>query len=119
MIKSIKYRNEEFSYPVFEFLYPYLIKLVWRNKLETEVGGVLIIKEETSVEFKLLLKELLNQLLDEFYEEPQERDLVEFKGRYEQIELNGNKYKLNIATNGKDRVAFQVFSLLAWFETLT
>lgn len=111
MIKSIKYKNEEFSYPVFEFLYPYLIKLVWRRKLETEVGGIVIIKEESSDEFQLMLEELMIQLLDEFYLEPDKKDLKEYRGRHEQINLNGNKYNLNIATNGKDRVVYQIFSL--------
>lgn len=119
MISKIKYKSEEFSYPVFEYLYPYLVKLVWRKKLQSEVGGAtLIITEEFVDEFKCLLKGIIIELLDEFYVEPKEKDLLEYKGRYEKIELNNNNYILNIATNGKDKVVFQIFSLFDWIRKI-
>ena len=119
MISKVKYKNEEFSYPVFEYLYPYLIKRVWRKELESQLNNVLVIPERFVVEFKVLLKSIMVELLEEFYEKPEKDDLLEYKGRYERIVLNQNEYILNIATNGKDRVVFQIFSLYQWITEVS
>lgn len=118
MINKIKYKDEEFAYPVFAYLYPYLVKLVWRKKLEIELGGILIIPENFADEFKLFLIGIMTELLNDFFVEPKEKDLIEYRGRYEKIILNGNQYNLNIVTNGTDKVVFQIFSLFDWIRKI-
>lgn len=116
MIKKIKYRDQEFSYPIFDYLYPYLIKLVWGKKLVSDHEGVLIISDKFANDLLEVLRKLMLEILDEFYVQPTEEEKTEYRGRFETIQIEERSYFLNIATVGHNRVVFQIYSLLIWIK---
>ena len=120
MINGLTYKNKEFSYPIFDYLYPYLLRYLWRNDLILNSETRIIeIEKESIEELKVLLQILMIELLDEFYIAPEEADLIEYKGRYEKVMLNDTLYTLNITTNAKDRVVFQIFTLYQWLKEVS
>lgn len=119
MIRGIIYRGEVFSYPVFDFVYPNLVKFAWRNHLYTDANENLVVLESCIEEFHSTLKSIIRDYLAEFYKQPDEIKLKSFPSRYERFELEGKSYFLDIATNPKDRIIFEVISLFKWIELKT
>lgn len=119
MIKGISYRGQVFSYPVFDFVYPELLKLTWRRNIGADLEGNLVLNDETSLELSNSLESVLSALLKEFYEKHEETELASYPNRYEHVDFRNNRYVLDITTNPKDRIAFEIFSLLKWLHSFT
>lgn len=113
MIRKVKYKEQEFSYPVFDFLYPYLIQYAWRNDLKVN-DSVLVVPDDKVTELKLELKKLIIKFLEDFYVEPDHKKRSKYPSRYRKIEINNNKFSVDITSNPKDRVVYQVWTLLNW-----
>lgn len=120
MIDSIKYKNEEFSFPVFEYLYPSLLRCLWRYDLKFDKKTkVLFLKEEHCDELCSILIQEMNTILDEFYTEPEEETYTFNPNRFRKINVADKTYTLDYTTNPKDRVVFQIHSLFTWIRDLS
>jgi hypothetical protein len=116
MIKGLKYNGEVFSYPVFEFIYPDLLKFAWKNSLRVDLQGNLIVSDGSIEELHETLKTLGVEFLTEFYKESEESKQMLFPSRYEYVKFDGNNYALDITTNPRDRIAFEIISLFEWIK---
>lgn len=110
---KIKYNNEVYPYSLTEFIYQDLLKALWRNQLKDE-DMLLSVNVERAKDFAGNIREVLEGLLSEFYIEPKKDDIFNHRGRYEKISFNGIEYNLNVTTNAKDRIAYQIFTFYIW-----
>lgn len=118
MIESLIYKNEELSYPLFEFIYPELIKLVWRGKLGHKPKSKIVIPDRSKELVVSILNKKMMELLDEFYVKANHKYLSKYPGRIETIILNHQKYHLDIATNPKDRTVYQIWNISDWLNQI-
>lgn len=115
MINKVKFKEEIFSYPVFDFLNPYLLKQVWRDELQLE-ESVLIVTDSSFEGLINLLEGIALELIEEFYVEPDHKKRSKYPSRYRKITLMKRNYSLDITSNPKDRIVFQIISLVRWLR---
>jgi len=117
MIRKIKYKDDEYNYPVFlfEYLYSYLFRFAIKNEILTATED-LVINDDLCKELIGVLENALRDLLENCYVEPSHKSRSQHASRYQQIYLDGKLYIVDFRTNPVGNTAYGISLLLSWLS---
>lgn len=115
MISKIKYKEDEFKYPIiFDYFYPVLVRFGEKNKIEYLNTEIFELEEIHLKEFAIVVKKALVELLEECYQEPSHKDRSKYSGRYEKIYVDGVKYVVDYRKDYIGKILYGLNYLLNW-----
>lgn len=111
MIEKVQYKDDEFNYQVFSYLYRSIFDFALEHNLDIWTEKKLLLNEEHLDKLITICEKSMTDILNKHYVEPSERQLSKNPGRYRRIKLGENNYKVDYRLNpvGREVVGMEYF----------
>lgn len=116
MIERVIYGVNKFEYPVFEYLYSYLVRFAIEKKIDIWTDNSLRIDQDQLKELKALVEFIAKELLDGFYEKPSNKRMSKYSSRYRKININGAIYIVDYRLDPIGKIVYSISTLLDWID---
>jgi hypothetical protein len=101
----------------FKYLYPYLIKFSLKNDIDISwKNDTIHISNENRNEFSSMLERLLEELLENFYKVPTQRQRTKHPGYFQKINYKEQKYVLNYVSDIVGIIGYALYYLMVESE---
>lgn len=114
----LKFNNNkkiELYSPVYEYLYPYLVRFSLKYNVDKRLWSekeIIYISDENRDSFIQMLEKIVDELLEDLYQEPTQRQRTRHPGYFQKIIYKEQKYVLNYTTDIIGKIAYKLIYII-------
>lgn len=115
MFLSYCNKEIELNAVTWAYLYPYFLRFSIKNNIKYDIWDTykkILIEEENKEAFLLMLENVFEELMNECYKEPTQKQITKHSSRFEKIIFKEKTYILNYVTDIVGIIGYRIHYIM-------